>query len=57
LIAGQPVAGTRAQLLYTLDPADTGGEFWTEQEGICSLVGESPDGCKPLIDRAGGKSK
>ena len=52
MIASQPVSDTRTQLLHTLHPANTGGEFQTKKAGICGLVGKSPDGCKPLIDRA-----
>jgi len=44
-------------LLHAFDPSNTCGQFRTEQVGICSLIGQPPHRCEPLIDGSGSQSE
>jgi hypothetical protein len=46
----EPVPKPHTQLLGTFHTPDTGGEFRTEQAGVCGLIGESSYCSEPSID-------
>jgi len=50
LLGREPVPKPHAQLLGTFHASDTGGEFRTEQAGVCGLIGESSYCSKSSID-------
>jgi hypothetical protein len=50
LFQGQPVSGAVAELLDSLDTADSACEFGAEQAAIGSVIGEPTHGRKPLIN-------
>jgi len=54
-LACEPVPKPHTQLLGTFHTSDTGGEFRTEQAGVCGLVGEPSYCSKPSIDRSRSK--
>jgi len=51
-LACEPVPKPHTQLLGTFHTSDTGGEFRTEQAGVCGLVGEPSYCSKSAIDRS-----
>ena len=55
LLRAQPIAGTESELLDSVDAADAGGKFGTEQASISSFVSQTTHGCKLLVDRIGGQ--
>jgi hypothetical protein len=52
LVAVEPVAGPRSELLHAFDSPDSGRQFWAQQRRISRFVGETPDCGEPLIDSA-----
>jgi hypothetical protein len=55
LLNSQPVAQAHTQIPDPLDAANPRGKIGTQQAGVCSLIGEAPNGSKTQINGSGGK--
>ena len=55
LLRAQPITDTEPELLDSLDPADPGCQFWTQQARVGGFVSQATHGCKLLVDGVGGQ--
>jgi hypothetical protein len=55
LLRAQPITGTEPELLDSLDAADPGSQFGTQQTGVGGFVSQTTDGRKLLVDGVGGQ--
>jgi hypothetical protein len=53
LIGGEPIAQADAKTPNTFHAPNACGEFGAEKAGISGLVGDTPDGGQPQVDRRG----